>query len=188
MKKHKLREQIYDSIDLIKPIDQLEINDKKDALSWISSGAEIFRIKKPATPPKHLIVYFALIDQNSILLVNHIAAERWLPAGGHVEAGELPTDSVKRECLEELNINANFLFENPVMISLTETVGKTVKHLDVSLWYALIGDKNKVLTFDNKEFTEIRWFDFDKLPISNCDPQLDRFIKKLKKMAIWRFW
>ena len=38
-----------------------------------------------ATPPKHLVSSFALVDHDHIILVDHKYAERWLPTGGHVE-------------------------------------------------------------------------------------------------------
>lgn len=178
-----VRNQISIDIHNIKPLDKLEEDDKLDALAWINSGEEIFRIEKPATPPKHLVVYFALIDNESILLVNHIAAQMWLPAGGHVNPNELPSDSVIRECLEELNIEAKFLVAGPAMISITETVGKTIKHTDVSLWYAIKGFQTHCFEFDQREFTEVKWFSFDEIPLGNCDPQLERFVAKLKKLS-----
>ncbi|HET6833936.1 MAG TPA: hypothetical protein VFH30_08700 [Acidimicrobiales bacterium] len=54
------------------------------------SGAPIWRTAKPATPPKHLVAYFVLVDSaaHSCLLVDHRLADLWLPTGGHVEPGE----------------------------------------------------------------------------------------------------
>ena len=103
-------------------------------LHWIDSGAELCRFKKPARPPKHLISYFALVDDEHILLVEQINAELWLPPGGGVDPGEPPRDTARREAKEELTIEADFLTDGPVFLSITETVGKTAAHTDVSLW------------------------------------------------------
>ena len=40
--------------------------------------------------------------------MDHKKAELWLPSGGHVEIDEDPTDTVTRECMEELSVAADF--------------------------------------------------------------------------------
>src|SRR4051812_36811324 len=96
--------EILKEIKTLKPFDALESEHLKDAIEWVESGANIFRIKKPDVPPKHLVSYFVLIDpaQKSMLLVDHIKAQLWLPTGGHVEPDEHPNQTVKREVVEEL--------------------------------------------------------------------------------------
>ena len=116
-------------------MDALEAVTRDEVLAWIDSGAELCRIEKPATPPQHLIAYFALVDGDHLLLVDHINAELWLPTGGHVEPGEHPRQTVLREVQEELGIDGVFLHEQPLCLTITETVGKTAGHTDVSLWY-----------------------------------------------------
>jgi ADP-ribose pyrophosphatase YjhB (NUDIX family) len=59
--------------------------------------------------------YFAgvgaiVLKENKILLVRHTygaAAGKLLNPGGMIQQGELPTDAVKREVLEETGINVN---------------------------------------------------------------------------------
>ncbi len=82
---------------------------------WIDSGAGLFCISKPATPDPHLVCYFLLLDpmQKKLLLVDLKKAGLWLPPGGHVEENEHPREAVKREILEELNVEADFLFHDP---------------------------------------------------------------------------
>lgn len=99
-----MRSQIRDELMAIKPLDDLEREHLLDALAWVDSGAELFRVAKPATPPKHLVSYFAIVDDDHILLVDHKNAQLWLPAGGHVEYGEHPRLTVVRELEEELEI------------------------------------------------------------------------------------
>ncbi|MBP6866620.1 MAG: NUDIX hydrolase, partial [Candidatus Pacebacteria bacterium] len=57
-----IREEIRKIIEKVNPFDELEKEHIKNALAWIGSGEEIFRIQKPDIPPKHLVSYFVLID------------------------------------------------------------------------------------------------------------------------------
>ena len=98
-----MRAIIREEIERIEPLDALEQATKINVLAWIDSDAEICRIAKPAIPPKHLISYFALVDGDHILLVDHINAELWLPTGGHVEVGEHPRTTALREAKEKLS-------------------------------------------------------------------------------------
>ena len=86
---------IEDIISLIDPLDELEQQHIHETILWIRRGVPLFRLEKPATPPKHLVSYFVLIDERAqkILLVNHKKAQLWLPTGGHVEPGEHPADA-----------------------------------------------------------------------------------------------
>jgi len=50
---------------------------------------------------KHLVVVGYIVHERKVLLVWHEKLRKWLPPGGHVEEGELPTEAVIREVLEE---------------------------------------------------------------------------------------
>jgi len=77
-----MRDQILREILTITPHDQVERDHLDAAVAWVRSGAELFRLVKPDTPSKHLVSYFALVDNGHILLVDHRNAQLWLPAGG----------------------------------------------------------------------------------------------------------
>lgn len=160
-------------------MDALEAVTRDEVLAWIDSGAELCRIEKPATPPQHLIAYFALVDGDHLLLVDHINAELWLPTGGHVEPGEHPRQTVLREVQEELGIDGVFLHEQPLFLTITETVGKTAGHTDVSLWYVLQGQRSVTLNFDTSEFHSVRWFHRQQVPLQRSDRHMARFLDKL---------
>jgi len=176
-----MRAEIRKEIGLIEPLDALERESILNVLDWIDSGAEICRLEKPATPPKHLVSYFAVVDDDHLLLVDHINAELWLPTGGHVEPGEHPRDTALREAKEELSIEAAFLKDGPIFITITETVGKTAGHTDVSLWYLLRGDRSARLDFDDTEFREVRWFHKNDIPLDRSDQHMPRFLQKLSE-------
>ncbi len=174
-----MRAEIRSEIASIAPLDQAEADDLNRTLAWLDSGAEIFRKEKPATPPQHLVSYFALVDHDHLLLVDHINAQLWLPNGGHVDPGEHPRTTVIREAKEELGINAEFLSDRPLFLTMTETVGKTAGHVDVSLWYALRGNRSTAMMLDYSEFHSARWFHLDAIPFDRTDPNLGRFLAKL---------
>jgi len=177
-----MQQQIADLVRSIHPHDPLEATHLQQTLAWITSGALLFRTQKPATPLQHLVAYFALFDPTyqKLLLVDHKNAGLWLPSGGHVEPGEDPRVTVIREAREELNLDAQFLFPDPLFLTITETVGPAPCHTDVSLWYVLQGDCTVPLTYDQEEFHGIAWFPLTGLPLTRCDPHLERFATKLK--------
>jgi len=178
-----MKDGILELIRGIEAFDELERNHKDDAIKWIESGVEIFRIAKPDIPPKHLVSYFVLIDevQGKIFLVDHIKAGLWLPAGGHVEPNENPKTTVEREAEEELKIKTNFINEKPFFITQAVTVNIAAGHTDVSLWYVLKGAADAPIDYDPREFNGCKWFTYDELldtPISKLDPNLHRFMHK----------
>ena len=174
----EIRALIRKDIANIEPYDFREKADIEDVLTWIDSGAEIFRVEKPATPPKHLVSYFVLIDGEYILLVDHKNAELWLPTGGHVDADEHPRVAAVREALEELGLDSPQISEKPHFLSISETVGKTAGHTDVSLWYVVAADRRQKLNFNRNEFYAIEWCHKDKIPFALSDPQIKRFLNK----------
>ncbi len=178
----ELRDQIRQEITAIPVGDTKEQAAITDALAWIDSGAELFRLQKPATPPKHLVSYFLLMDGDYVLLVDHKLAGLWLPSGGHVELNEHPRTTVEREILEELGIPAKFAFEAPQFLTITETVGQTAGHWDVSLWYVVLGDRYQPISFDETEFNTVQWFHRDDVPKDRVEPELARFLAKLPRL------
>jgi 8-oxo-dGTP pyrophosphatase MutT (NUDIX family) len=177
-----MREKIRAEFMAIKPLDQTESRHLEDALAWIDSGVDLCRIAKPATPPKHLVSYFAVIDDDQILLVDHKNAQLWLPPGGHVEPGEHPRQTVERELVEELGFKSAHPIDAPIMVTCTTTVGLTAGHTDVSLWYVVHVSRTQRMTFDAGEFNSIEWFKFLDAPLDRSDPHLGRFIQKISAL------
>src|SRR6266496_4904624 len=99
LKGMSIRDTTFELINGLQPFDDLETIHKEDALQWINSGAALYRIQKPDVPPKHLVSYFAIFDpeNNKILLQDHLLAQLWVPAGGHVDPDEDPAETVRRE-------------------------------------------------------------------------------------------
>src|SRR5215469_17884616 len=118
---------VRDHVRAVSPLDDREAADQADIIGWIDSGAPLFRTAKPATPPRHLAVYAALVDEagRSELLVDHRKAQLWVLPGGHVDDGEDPRWSVEREAFEELGISPKFheKISQPCFLSVTRTRG-----------------------------------------------------------------
>jgi 8-oxo-dGTP pyrophosphatase MutT (NUDIX family) len=157
-------------------------------LAWISSGTPLYRVRKPDVPARHLVSYFAVLnDRGELLLVSHRKAGLWLPSGGHVEQGEDPWDTVVRECQEELHIPAEPippLGKRPFFITATRTRGEGA-HTDVSLWYVVRADT--VSSYDQKEFAAIRWLTLPQVlsePADVLDPHMPRFTRKLLQAGL----
>lgn len=174
-----MRDFVYAELKAIEPLDALEREHLADALAWVKSGDPLWRVAKPATPPKHLVSYFAVVDNEHVLLVDHKNAQRWLPTGGHVEPGENPRQTVLRELREELGLVATSAIDAPLMVTCTTTVGLTAGHTDVSLWYVVRVDRRQPIAFDAHEFHAVRWYRFDEVPFERSDPHMRRFIAKL---------
>lgn len=182
-------QQVRSLVDGIEPTDDLAGIHRETALRWLDSTRDICRRVKPATPSPHLVCYFLLVDRrsNAVLLCDHRLSGLWLPTGGHVEPGEHPVDTVRREVVEELGIEARFDAETgaePFFLTVTETVGDpTARHTDVSLWFALEGQRGQVIHPDEREFTSVRWWDVGELHSAapaRREPHLIRAITALR--------
>ena len=182
LKQKPILKKIFDIVSAIDPIDDIKEAHIKDALEWITTAESIFRIKKPDVPNKHLVSGLIVFDEaaKKILLTDHKQAQRWMPTGGHVEINEDPKEAARRECMEELGIEAEFWVDDPIFLTSTITAGLTPGHTDVSLWYVLKGNHQAQYKFDTEEFHSIKWFTFDELLHKQFDPHMRRFLKKLQ--------
>lgn len=176
---------IRDVSDIV-PYDQLEAEHQRDICAWLRSGVNPFRLQKPDIPPQHLVSYFVLIDpeHSSILLVDHIKAQLWVPSGGHVMFNESPYQAVLREIREEFGIPAVFLRNNrkPFFVTKTQTGGLTPGHTDISLWYLLHGSIHDTPRYDRTEFTDVEWYTTDEILETDpviFDTHMHRFTAKL---------
>ena len=170
-------------VDRVPVLDAVSAEHHANTLEWLASTQDVFRRQPPATPAPHLVGYVAVVDPASgrLLLVDHRRSGLWLPAGGHVEPGEHPADTVRREAMEELGLHARFLLPDPVLLTWTTTVGPD-SHVDVSLWYVLQADDGTPLTWDSGELRGVRWWSRSELaglPAGGAEPHLGRFVRAL---------
>jgi 8-oxo-dGTP diphosphatase len=181
-----LREEIRGLVSQLTPADAIEDEHRRQALAWLDSTSDIFRRIKPCTPSPHLVSYFLLIDHDrgGVLLVDHRKAGLWLPTGGHVEPGEHPAATVRREAAEELSIDAVFSpvhGEKPMFVTVTPTIGGPTQHTDVSLWFILSCGMEHPLAPDPGEFRAALWWTRDQIDRASpalFDPHLSRMLRK----------
>jgi 8-oxo-dGTP pyrophosphatase MutT (NUDIX family) len=168
------------------PADVVEVAHRRTVLAWLDSTDDVFRRIAPRTPSPHLVSYFLPIDHETgrVLLVDHRRAALWLPAGGHVEPGEHPVATVRREVQEELGLTAVFspvTGERPMFVTVTETASVVDRHTDISLWFVLSCGIDQPLTPDPREFQEVRWWcreDIRQADPALFDPHLNRMLAK----------
>lgn len=182
-------------VDGITPLDDLERYHRDDALAWLSETTDVFRrTTAPVAPVKHLVSYFLLVDadEGAFLLGDHRKAGLWLPSGGHVEPGEDPVDTVRRECVEELGVEANFdkrTGDRPVFITVTQTrPSRLEQHTDVSLWFVLAHSRRETLQPDPREYRSVRWWtvdDFRAADPEEFDPHQGRLLDKLQRVGVF---
>jgi 8-oxo-dGTP diphosphatase len=177
-------ERVHELVRRMVPADDLEERHRATVLEWLAGTDDVFRRVKPAEPAKHLVSYVVPADpaDGSLLLVDHINAGLWLPPGGHVEPDEHPAATARREVEEELGLSGA-IFDRPLFLTVTTTVGQDSGHTDVSLWFVLPVARHTPLTPDAGEFHRVRWWspaDLDAADPSRFDPHLPRFRRKLE--------
>jgi len=187
-----LKSMITGLVSGIEPTDDLGQEHRRNALSWLAGTDDIFRRVKPLTPSPHLVSYFLPVDRQagSVLLCDHRLSGLWLPTGGHVEPGEHPLDSVRREAAEELGVTAQLdaaFQDQPFFLTMTETVGPpTTRHVDVSLWFALAGRAGQPLHPDQREFARVRWWTIAELRHAGPDRFEPHLLRALDALGLGR--
>lgn len=182
-------------IEGIEPTDDLEQRHLDDARAWLSATTDVFRrTVSPVAPSKHLVSYFLLVDADdgAFLLGDHRKSGLWLPSGGHVEPDEDPVQTVRRECVEELGVEANFndrTGEQPVFVTVTKTrSSRPDQHTDVSLWFVLAHSRDEALQPDPREYRSVRWWtmkEFRDADPESFDPHQGRLLGKLREIGLF---
>lgn len=183
-----LLDDIRDLIAGIVPGDPLEAEHRATALAWATASDDLFRRVSPNVPDPHLVAYIVARDpgDGAILLTEHRRSGLRLPPGGHVEPGEHPVQTVRREIVEELGIEACFaepFGERPQFVTVTRTVGDpTTQHHDVTLWFVVAVSRQARLRPDPREFASVRWWSEEELrrgQVERVEPHLARFLTKI---------
>ena len=125
-----------------------------------------------------------IVKDNQILLQKRTDNGKWATHGGSMELGETFLDCLNRELKEELNIKVI----NPKVINIYtgEDMHYTYPNGDEVYMICtvyLVEEFTGNMKVDNKEVSEVKWFDIDKLPRSIYDPDqkvLEDVIRILK--------
>ena len=140
-------------------------------------------LTRDENPSSHFCNFFVPINYatKSIYLGNHIKAGGWIPPGGHIDHGELPSECAKRECFEELQyelIDKQIELFNLSIIHLNNPRHNCKTHYD--FWY-LIRTPKIDFRFDKKEFYEADWFSLKDAYQKILYPEFKVVMKKLLK-------
>jgi 8-oxo-dGTP diphosphatase len=178
---------VFELVSSIDPVDDRESRDRAATLAWLRDTDDVFRRDKPATPPTHLVAYVVPTcpDTGDLLLVAHRNAGLWLPPGGHVEPGEHPATTARRELAEELGVAA-MPSARPVFLTVTVTTGIDSGHTDVSLWFPVPLTRTTALRPDPGEFAEVRWWTRDEIAAAGSgsfDPEFGRYLARTDEFA-----
>jgi 8-oxo-dGTP diphosphatase len=187
-----LKSTITGLVSGIVPTDDLGREHSRNALAWLAETDDIFRRVKPRTPSPHLVSYFLLVDRlaGSVLLCDHRLSGLWMPMEGHVEPGEHPFSTVQREAAEELGVPAQpdaASGDKPFFFTMTQTVGPpAMRHVDVSLWFALTGRVGQCLHPDQREFEQVRWWTVAELRQVGHDRLEPHLLRALDALGLGR--
>ncbi|UPA22952.1 NUDIX domain-containing protein [Candidatus Peribacteria bacterium] len=149
---------------------------------------------------------FVVDSQKRILLLWHKKAQKWMPPGGHIDENELPEDAAKRECKEETGLDVeitgdaqdNLFATNPAegrilkkpFAFLLETIEARPAHNEPAhehmdfVYLARPVDEDQVLTLEENEGEELRWFTADEvqaIPDEKIYSNVRGFILNLQK-------
>ncbi len=114
---------------------------------------------------EHFCVFTVPIvpSKRLIYMGHHIKANDWIPPGGHIDPGENPMQTVKREFDEELKYKITFevveLFD--FSVHNVEKAGRDCKiHLDV--WYLVHLASPEDFLYDTGEFHDAGWMSYEE--------------------------
>jgi 8-oxo-dGTP diphosphatase len=179
-------------VSAIVPADRIETEHRAQALAWLAGTPDIHRRVKPTPPAEHLMSHLVVIDpaDGASLLVAHLDAGPWAPAGGPVEQDEHPAEAARRQAFEQLGIAADFAdpCRRPGFVSMTRTLGhdRSRGHgdTDVCLWFLLIGDRATPMRVRSPDVSEVRWWSAEDVEAAGpgvLDPSYHRFHAKLTR-------
>lgn len=141
---------------------------------------------------RHFTATVYIIEEEKVLLLFHRKLKHWLPAGGHIDPNELPTDCARREALEETGYEIELIsqenlwvdqpnaksFGRPFMCLLEEVPARPEQpaHQHMDLIYA--GRPIGGQMIRNEVETEgLRWFTLEE--VENMGP--DQMFEETKQ-------
>jgi 8-oxo-dGTP pyrophosphatase MutT (NUDIX family) len=132
----------------------------------------------------HICSFFIPVHlpSQSLYLVHHKKASDWIPPGGHIDRGELPFDTIKREFNEELSFrlsNEPINFFN-ISIKHIENNPRNTCKLHYDLWFTVAMKDKHNFTYLEKEFHDAKWIDINKALGKSVFPHINDMYQKMK--------
>ena len=106
---------------------------------------------------------------------------KWQVAGGEMEFGETPEQTLARELQEELNVSARIIFPYPIIVTKVwygdHVDTKQDTHITLMIYLVDIGNQ-KVDVSGDEETNAYKWVDPKKVDFKKCLPLTDKVIVK----------
>ena len=139
-------------------------NVNKKILQQFLKRIKVGKLTRDLNPVNHFCTFIIPFDPESkkIFIGHHINADQWIPPGGHIEEGELPIDTVKREFEEELGIKIRDKHNELFDLGITNVQGKKRScKIHYDFWY-LIHTAKLNFKYNKKEFYKAEWMTIKK--------------------------
>lgn len=146
--------------------------------------AEDKNFVREENPIEHFCSFFMPIDTKTrrVFFGHHIKAQDWIPPGGHIEKGESPEETVRREFEEELGYKLDKekieLFDISI-IHVRSKARPCKYHYD--FWH-MVEISEQPFQFDRKEFYDGRWFSLQEALQITQRVEYKAVIRKLHHM------
>ncbi|MCL4374355.1 NUDIX domain-containing protein [Patescibacteria group bacterium] len=143
-------------------------------------------LTKTDNPRSHVCVFFLPVDasRRKIYLGHHIKANDWIPPGGHIDPGELPRLTVRRESREELRFDPDPLTIHLFDLSIKPIVPAKfgcARHFDI--WY-IVRQKTQRFAYLKREYYAGRWVNLAQAnQLVRRNPDYLRIINKLPDLV-----
>ena len=118
------------------------------------------------------------------MLHKHLAINKWLQLGGHVEENELVKEAVLREAKEESGLNSlNLLSENIFDLDhhLIPAVEKQEEHIHYDFRYLLEADSKEALE-KSSESKNLKWIELNEIEEYVSEKSVLRMLRKTEEL------
>ena len=114
------------------------------------------------TYPAHVTVSAVTVTGQRVLMVKHGTLGRWLFPGGHMEAGETPSEAAVRELVEETGVSGGLMSPDQIDIDFHAIPANPRKsepeHDHIDLRFRLAPQVGAI-SFDRHEVDAAAWVD-----------------------------